>query len=329
MITALVPIDHYSAVQLAADTAKSAAKRCPLPGSMPDQAAVVASELASNLANHAVQGALYIHQLALGTGIEIVAVDRGPGIRDVQECLADGYTTNGTLGAGLGAVMRIATAFTIRSQPGHGTVAGARLAVPQQSEVDGIGAVCVAADREQDCGDGVAAVEHEGMRTAVVVDGLGHGQLASEAARTALRAFHRAPDAPVPDILTTMHRALRHTRGAAVGVLRLDAGSAQYSGIGNIRALTLDRHDVGHRLTGQPGVVGLNMTAPRIHRFPLPPDATVVLHSDGVDHRWARTPTPFLHRLPPPLLAAAVLHDHRLVRDDATVLAVRPLQSQP
>jgi len=329
--TAHIAVDHYSAVHLAAETARTVAGRCRLPGALPDQAAVIASELASNLAKHASSGSLFIQPLPLGGGLEIVAADRGPGIDALQQCLADGFTTSNTLGAGLGAVKRIATALTIRTQPGVGTLVCARLTEPDAAHPadQEVGAICLPADREELSGDACAVVDQGTTRTAIVVDGLGHGPQAAEAAQAAIRSFHRAPDLPLPALLTALHRALRRTRGAAVGLLRLHPGQAEYSGIGNVRVLTLTPLDVGHRLTGQPGIAGLNMATPQVRSFPVPPGATAVLHSDGIDQRWAQSPSAFVHRLPPHLLAASLAHSHRLSRDDATVIAARPSQRLP
>ncbi len=329
--TAHIAVDHYSAVHLAAETARAVAGRCGLPGALPDQAAVIASELAGNLANHATGGSLFIQPLPLGGGMEVVAADHGPGISALQQCLTDGYTTGNTLGAGLGAVKRIATDFTIRTQPGTGTLVCARLTGPEATPPAGqeVGAICLPADREQLSGDAYAVVDQGTVRTALVVDGLGHGPQAAEAAQTAIRAFHRAPDLPLPALVTALHRALRRTRGAAVGLLRLHPGRAEYTGIGNVRVLTLTPLDVGHRLSGQPGIAGLNMTPPQVRAFPLPPGTTAVLHSDGIDQRWAQSPSPFVRRLPPHLLAASIAHSHRLTRDDATMLAARPSQRLP
>ncbi|MEU8682314.1 SpoIIE family protein phosphatase [Streptomyces sp. NPDC048611] len=329
--TAHIAVDHYSAVHLAAETARAVAGRCSLPGALPDQAAVIASELASNLAHHATGGSLFIQPLPLGGGMEIVAADHGPGIGELQRCFTDGYTTGSTLGAGLGAVKRIATDLTIRTQTGTGTLVRARLSDPDAAPAAGqeVGAVCLPAEREETSGDAYAVVDRGAVRTAVVVDGLGHGPEAAEAAQVALRSFHRAPDLPLPELLTALHRALRRTRGAAVGLLRLHPGRAEYTGIGNVRVLTLTALDVGHRLSGQPGIAGLNMTVPQVRSFPVPPGATAVLHSDGIDQRWAQAPSPFVRRLPPHLLAASLAHSHRLTRDDATVLAARPSQRLP
>lgn len=55
-------------------------------------------------------------------GLTITAHDDGPGIADVARAMQDGYSTAGTLGAGLPGVQRLADAFEIDSEPGRGTV---------------------------------------------------------------------------------------------------------------------------------------------------------------------------------------------------------------
>lgn len=329
MPTAHVRIDHSSAVHLAAETARSIAKGCGLPGAMPDQAAVIASELASNLDKHARDGVLYIQPLPLGGGLEVLSADHGPGMPAFEQCLTDGYTTTGTLGAGLGAVSRIATTFTVGTWPGTGTVACARLAMPEspQAADQNVGLTCLAADNEQHCGDAATIVDSATSRTAAVIDGLGHGPHAAEAAQAAARAFRGNAERSLPEIMTTLHRALRHTRGAAVGLMRLHAEHAEYCGIGNVRMVALSGDQVHHRMNGQPGVVGWRMPDPQTRRLPLPTGTAVVLYTDGIDLRWAHTPSEFLMRMPMPLLAAAVAHRHHRTRDDATVLAAGPRPS--
>ncbi|UNO41087.1 SpoIIE family protein phosphatase [Streptomyces sp. MST-110588] len=329
--TVQIRVDHDSAVRLAAAAARVVAVGCGLPGALPDHAAVLASELAGNLDKHAEDGTVYLQPLPLGGGMEILAVDRGPGMAEPERCLADGFTTTGTLGAGLGAVKRMATEFVLRSSVPGGTLACARLAPPGAPGAarQSVGSVCLPVEGEDRCGDACAVVETETgtgavVRTAVIIDGLGHGDAAAEAAQAALRCFHAGPDRPLPDLFAAMNRALRRTRGAAVGVLRLTAGGrAEHCAVGNTRTVVLDHVDIRHKLAAQPGVVGWNMPVPQVEVLSLPPGATAVLHTDGIDHRWDRTGDPFLLRLPPPLLAAALAHGHRRVRDDATALTLR------
>jgi anti-sigma regulatory factor (Ser/Thr protein kinase) len=87
--------------------------------------AIVVSELCSNLCRHATQGAVLLRPLP-GPGVEVIALDRGPGMADVSACLRDGYSTAGSAGIGLGAVVRLSAEFDIYSQP-SGTVVLARL----------------------------------------------------------------------------------------------------------------------------------------------------------------------------------------------------------
>ncbi|MGK5500357.1 SpoIIE family protein phosphatase [Streptomyces sp. URMC 125] len=325
-LTDEIGVDHESAVPLAASAARNRARQAGLPGAMPDQAAVLASELAGNLVKHATGGTVFVQLLPHGEGVEITAVDRGPGIPDLDRSLADGYTTaTGSLGAGLGAVRRIASEFAIRTHPGSGTLVNARLTVPGAVRPARwrTGSVCLPAQEERYCGDACAVAETGDSLTALVVDGLGHGVSAAEAARSALRSFRTAPDRPLDDVLASLHRALRHTRGAAAGVLRLHSDRAEYCGIGNVRAVVLSGGEIGHRMAGQPGIVGWNVPTPRTRTVALGPGAGVVLHSDGIESRWSHNPPTFLLRLPPPLLAAALAHRHRRIRDDATVLAVQ------
>ncbi|MFJ4778089.1 SpoIIE family protein phosphatase [Streptomyces sp. NPDC088762] len=321
-----VRIDHHSAVHDAAEAARSLARQCGLPGAMPDQAAVLASELAGNLDKHAIDGSLYLQPLPLGGGLEIMAADRGPGMPELERCLTDGYTTKGTLGAGLGAVRRIATDLAISTRTDSGTLICARLTLPDEREAarEAVGILSLPAANEEQCGDAAAITDAADLRTAAVVDGLGHGPEAAEAAQAAVRTFRATAERPLTEIMTAMHRTLRHTRGAAVGLLRLNAGEAEYCGIGNVRAVALSPNEVHHRLTGQPGTVGWRMPAPRTHGIPLTAATTVVLHSDGIDLRWAHTPPAHFLRLPASLLATALVHGYHRTRDDATVVAAQP-----
>jgi len=82
-------------------------------------------ELARNILNHA--GGAGDIRITVVTeqaqqGILIVARDDGPGIPDIERALQDGYSTAGTLGAGLPGVQRLADSFSIESAPGHGTI---------------------------------------------------------------------------------------------------------------------------------------------------------------------------------------------------------------
>lgn len=90
-----------------------------------DQARVTTaiSELARNIYLYAGQGTVAIEKVHRNgkAGMKIIAVDEGPGIKDIRKVMEDGYTTSGGLGAGLPGVKRLMDEFDIDSTPGKGT----------------------------------------------------------------------------------------------------------------------------------------------------------------------------------------------------------------
>ena len=191
--------------------------------------AIVATEAATNLSKHAKGGEIVIQGLESGTigGIDILALDRGPGMADVDRCRTDGYSTAGSQGAGLGAMARLSEHFDLYSLPGIGTATLARLWAeprPERQSPSGLdfGAACVPLAGEEVCGDSWAIDEVEGRALVLVVDGLGHGPQAAEAAREAVRVFREMAPLGPAEIIQAAHAALRSTRGAALAVARID-----------------------------------------------------------------------------------------------------------
>src|SRR5689334_20816610 len=91
--------------------------------------ALVVTEAGNNLVQHAPGGTLLLRALTRDEvgGIEVMTLDRGPGMRNIEQCMQDGYSTAGTPGNGLGAIARLASHFDLYSVPGHGTALLARL----------------------------------------------------------------------------------------------------------------------------------------------------------------------------------------------------------
>ncbi len=85
--------------------------------------ATAVSELARNILKYAVAGEIRLRQVEgpNGSGVEIEAVDRGPGIEDLEAAMRDHFSSGGTLGLGLPAVKRMMDEFSLESTPGEGT----------------------------------------------------------------------------------------------------------------------------------------------------------------------------------------------------------------
>ncbi|GID30024.1 stage II sporulation protein E [Paractinoplanes brasiliensis] len=288
---------------------------------------IVAAEAAGNLAKHADQGVLLLRAVrAAGqAGVEIVALDSGPGMADLAQSFGDGHSTAGTLGIGLGAISRQSTWCDMHSVPGKGTVLAAQVwpsGVPAGTWAAGLTRPLTG---EQLSGDAYAVREADGRRQVMMCDGLGHGGLAAAAAQEAVRAFTDAPAVPPAAVLEILHRKLNHTRGAAVAVAELDAdeGLVRYAGLGNITGTVLSTAGPRRGMVSLPGIAGHQRRQIREYDYPITPDAIVVLHSDGVADRWKVADYPGLLTHSPLVIAATVLRDAGVRRDDAGVLVAR------
>jgi serine/threonine-protein kinase RsbT len=79
------------------------------------------SELARNILSYAQKGEVQIHPLEEPRGIEVLAVDRGPGIANIENAMRDGYTSGRGLGIGLPGTRRLVDEMLVDSAPGKGT----------------------------------------------------------------------------------------------------------------------------------------------------------------------------------------------------------------
>jgi serine/threonine-protein kinase RsbT len=90
-----------------------------------DQTVIAAaiSEIARNILMYAKRGEITLRMVPNGDrqGVEVIARDRGPGIRDISRAMQDGYSTSGGLGLGLPGARRLMDEFEVTSVVGEGT----------------------------------------------------------------------------------------------------------------------------------------------------------------------------------------------------------------
>ena len=124
-----VPIKDEYDIVMARSAGKNVAKEIGFGIVDQTRIATAISELARNIIVHAVEGVVEIRQVyndGGGAGLEVVAVDSGPGIPDVDQAMRDGFSTGKGLGAGLGGAKRLVDEFEIESTVGKGTRVAAR-----------------------------------------------------------------------------------------------------------------------------------------------------------------------------------------------------------
>ncbi|MCX5540910.1 SpoIIE family protein phosphatase [Paraburkholderia sp. CNPSo 3076] len=355
-------IGDASGVAYARRGAAEAARIAALSETDAGRLAIVLTEAATNILKHAGHGELLVG--ALEGAVELIALDSGPGMTDVGIALADGHSTTGTPGTGLGAIRRLSNQFAIYSQPGAGTVlrvlvqkSGGNAARAAFTRPE-IGGVCVPHPGEEVCGDGWQAQVDQSGLTLALADGLGHGAEAHVAAVAALDVLRRRAGLAPAALMELSHAALRHTRGAALALVRIDLarGALAFCGTGNISAVaygagrpaqrrppdsrTLDsRSSAGrahwpasagapsarecYQLVSRNGIVGHTMRGIQEFELTWGENALLVLHSDGIGTRWDLAAWPGLANQPAVVIAAVLYRDFARRRDDATVVVVR------
>ncbi|MGA9529785.1 MAG: ATP-binding SpoIIE family protein phosphatase [Terriglobales bacterium] len=292
--------------------------------------AIVVTEMATNLVKHAGTGTMVVEAVTSNgsSGVRVLALDKGPGIRDLGSALRDGYSTAGTAGNGLGAMKRLSHDFDIYTAPGLGTAvlsefwAGRKIS-QHFSPID-VGVVSVPIKGEEVCGDGWGAKKTADAVMFMVVDGLGHGILAAEPAREAERIFATASgDSPGP-ILQDSHDSLKKTRGAAMAIasLNLEKRLISFAGVGNIGASIV--HAAGSRgMASHNGTIGHHMNRIQEFSFPWDSNSILIMHSDGLKSAWDLKQYPGIWSKHPALIAGMLYRDFSRERDDVTVLIAK------
>jgi anti-sigma regulatory factor (Ser/Thr protein kinase) len=301
------------------------------------EVAIVVTEAATNILKHAGHGEIVLRPLVHRGehGIEILALDSGPGMGNVSASMADGQSTAGSYGVGLGAMRRLSTGFDIYSAPGRGTAVMMEL-WPRRAGPDTPaeaarnapalrwGAVCLPMHGEHLSGDSWALAHDATSATVMVADGLGHGPLAAQASELAAHILAEAPGLPAGTLLEDMHVALRPTRGAAGAVARIDMlnDSLTFAGVGNIAAHLIANGE-RRQLVSHNGIVGSNMRKVQVFDAPWTEATLMVLHSDGITSRWHLDDYPGLAACHPAVIAGVLYRDFSRGRDDVTVLVLR------
>jgi anti-sigma regulatory factor (Ser/Thr protein kinase) len=307
---------------------------------------IVVQEIGTNAARYATAGGWLHYTTPLGaeTGIELFYWDTGPGIYNLDRAVRDGVSTSGSLGAGLGAIRRLMNEFDVYStrrstsrlshyerRTSHGTALLARKWLntereegPGSPEARRFGVWSRPHPGEEINGDAYF-ITARGRRTLLaVIDGLGHGPGAKEAADVAVDSLDEWMGEPLEEVLPALHNALRATRGAVIGAAIIDeaAGRFHYSGVGNVMVRVYGAPEHTTPLSAN-GTLGARLGNLRVWTYPWAEGATLIMASDGVSASWDIESYPGLLQRSPQLLAGILMRDYGRNADDATVLVAR------
>jgi anti-sigma regulatory factor (Ser/Thr protein kinase) len=293
---------------------------------------IIVAEITSNLLKHTDSGGEILatcRKDETGEYLEIISLDNGPGLYNVDKVMEDGYSTTGTLGAGLGSIKGLSDVFEIYTYKSWGTVLLSRVyknpvlakALPKKN----YGAIIVAKPGEACSGDGYCVCETENGFKILHADGLGHGPEAKHAVDVAVQAFTACKETTPIATITHLHERLLKTRGIVANVIFYNKpeNSWNMAGVGNIstrwagtkgeRNYTPDNGIIGHLLASSFNDLVLSGKDYQL----------LVSCSDGIKTRWnlERSKAARLHS--PLIQAAAIYKDFSRRTDDASVVVCK------
>jgi len=158
------------------------------------------------------------------------------------------------------------------------------------------------------------------------IDGIGHGEEAAMAAKTAVSILKAGGDEPVISLVHRCHEGLRATRGVVLSLasIEMEHGMMTWIGVGNVQGVLVrsgSKNGTGQEaLLLRGGVVGSQLPALQAAVLPIAKGDTLVFATDGIRGEFAES----LSSLESPQKAVdKILKQHCRGNDDALVLAVR------
>lgn len=299
-----------------------------------EEIVLCAVELATNMALHAGGGVLGMHVVENQgrNGIELYGEDRGPGIPDVEEAIADGSSARKGYGCGLGTLHRLMDRLEVLSPTGPegGTlVRCSRMTMPDGAPVEGIPLEAGAATRPSPGfkfnGDAFV-LKAWGRRLLVgVIDGLGHGQFAHRAALASRRYVETHHDLSLEALFQGVDRACRATRGVVMALALFDWGRSRLSlaSVGNVEIEHWGPSEFS--FVPRRGYLGSGMRPVAVSHLEWTPEDVLVIHSDGLHGKWSWEDNPHLAGKSAQEAAVELLNAHARGNDDATVVVVKGL----
>lgn len=294
---------------------------------------LILAEITSNLHKYTKDGEILVGHFNKGDEdyIELISIDNGPGIADLQRVMSDGFSSSNTMGHGLGSIKRLSDKFEVYSHKGWGTILLSRVykVKPEKKRREKlavtVNAVVVAKPSEVTSGDGFYFKTTNQYVKLLVADGLGHGPEANKAVNEAVKVFKQCPHHSPTEIIRYIHPEVRKTRGlvGTVVVFDLENRQIEIAGVGNISAKLLGGVVQKAHLAYN-GIIGHNIPNTMNDQVAAFADFNqLILCSDGIRSRWEPGKLPGISRADASIQAAAIYKDFGRQTDDMSVVIAK------
>jgi anti-sigma regulatory factor (Ser/Thr protein kinase) len=324
-----IPIYDEASVSSARQRVRETGEQIGLSKNLIENVALIASELTHNHLTHARQGYFSVAPIQRDgiQGLEAIAADLGPGIQKPEAAIRDKAAPEGSLGAGLAAVCRIADEVEFDNRILEGTCIVARKFESSTIAIPETAIMGKPYPGEAISGDDAVMLKSETGFVAAVADGLGHGPEARVASNRAVELLSEKRDMDLDELLVTLNRELTGTRGCAISIMRFirTGGNLEYVSAGDVYAHLYHLRDA-HFFTPTPLMVGtghFQKQRIRVERVAVKPGSVVIMFTDGLKSRTTLKGELGVLRQPPITIAQHLLENNSRPDDDALVCVVR------
>lgn len=294
---------------------------------------IIVAEMASNLSKHAGGGEILVKIQPGKTDsyMEIISIDNGRGMNNVQQMMEDGFSTTNTMGHGLGSIKRLSDDFDIYSIPRWGTIVLSRIYLvprtvpPVAKSKAEIRTLIVCKPGETVSGDGASVLQDSKGISILLGDGLGHGPEANAAVNAAIQAFEQNKGYEPVSAIREIHDRVKKTRGLVATVVRYACAQKQWMicGVGNIGTGIAHNLALKNHMTYN-GIIGMNIPGSmKTHMVNAEYGQVLILCSDGIKNRIDMQRYPGILRHDLSIMAAAIYKDYARKTDDMSVLIAR------
>jgi anti-sigma regulatory factor (Ser/Thr protein kinase) len=325
---------NESALILLRSKLSAIAQRLGIPDWKKENMLLVASELVTNNVKHAGgRGLIQVWQQP-GPVLDILALDFGPGIADLDQAEEDGFSTANTLGKGLGSIRRLSdelliytqqenssrvrkwsgTVFLARFFPGDNKNAGDKNILPGFK----VGMFSRSLSDLRYNGDRIYLQQDGNRLRWLHLDGLGHGEHAQAATTNLAPQLSRGNDPG--EVLKAVNQQLSGSRGAVaiIGEIDLSQNKVQLVGVGDMHAHIYDKEQVSG-IPFAPGILGREHRTPSVFHSDFGKKSVVVSASDGIRRNWDTANFTGLFNQHPQLIAYTLGNIMGRISDDQSI----------
>jgi len=156
-----------------------------------------------------------------------------------------------------------------------------------------------------------------------LIDGLGHGPLAREAALIAKQYIITHETEQLDNMILGIHEKTKNSRGSVIAICRINLveGKISYTGIGNISVKRVTNKTTTY--VPKDGVIGYIISRPVVHEDTIYNGDVIIMNSDGIKGYFEKEVCEKWKRKTAQNIAQEIINEYNTNQDDASCIVIK------